>query len=43
MQFARVEDLSNTLYYLKILTPDGTNLMNDNDEVTLIVNFLYKG
>ena len=43
MQFARVEDLSNTLYYLKILTPDGTNLMNDNDEVTLIANFLYKG
>lgn len=43
MQFARVEDLSNTLYYLKILTPDGTNLMNDNDEVTLVANFLYKG
>ena len=43
MQFARVEDLSNTLYYLKILTPDGTNLMNDNDEVTLMANFLYKG
>ena len=43
MQFARVEDLSNTLYYLKILTPDGTNLMNDNDEITLMANFLYKG
>ena len=43
MQFARVEDLSNTLYYLKILTPDGTNLMNDNDKVTLMANFLYKG
>lgn len=43
MQFARIEDLSNTLYYLKILTPDGTNLMNDNDEVTLMANFLYKG
>lgn len=43
MQFARVEDLSNTLYYLKILTPDGTNLMNDNDEVNLMANFLYKG
>ena len=43
MQFARIEDLSNTLYYLKILTPDGTNLMNDNDEVTLVANFLYKG
>ena len=43
MQFARIEDLSNTLYYLKILTPDGTNLINDNDEVTLMANFLYKG
>ena len=43
MQFARIEDLSNTVYYLKILTPDGTNLMNDNDEVTLMANFLYKG
>lgn len=43
MQFAHVEDLSNTLYYLKILTPDGTNLMNNNDRVTLVANFLYKG
>lgn len=43
MQFAKVEDLSNTLYYLKILTPNGTNLMNDNDQITLTANFLYKG
>lgn len=43
MQFARIEDLSDTLYYLKILTPDGVNLMSDNDEITLMANFLYKG
>lgn len=43
MQFARIEDLSQTLYNLRILTPDGVNLMDDNDEITLIANFLYKG